>query len=46
MTTIDCIVIQISLNFVHEGPIDKSSLFQLIAGRRAGDKPSPERMMI
>ena len=41
-----CIFIQISLKFVRKGPIDsKSSLFQVMAWRRAGDKPLPEPMM-
>ena len=35
-----------SLNFVPEGPIDnKSSLVQIMAWHRTGDKPLPEPMM-
>ena len=37
------ISIKISLNFVPKGPIDnKSSLFQVMAWRRTGDKSLPE----
>ena len=38
-----CVVIPISLEFVPQGPIDKmSSLVQVMAWRRTGDKPFPE----
>ena len=37
---------QLSLNFVPKGPIDhKSSLVQVMAWRRIGDKPLHEPMM-
>ena len=40
-----CISIHISQKFVPKGPIDnKSSLFQIMAWRRIGDKPFPEPM--
>ena len=40
------IPIKISLNFVPKGPIDnKSSLVQVMAWRRIGDKPLHEPMM-
>ena len=39
-------LIQISLEFVPEGPIDNmSALVQVMAGRRTGDKPLPEPML-
>ena len=42
-----CILIQISLKFVHKGRIDnKTSLVQVMAWRRTGDKPLPEPMLI
>ena len=42
----DRILIQISLKLVFSSPIDnKPSLFQVMAWRRAGDKPLPEPMM-
>ena len=40
------ISIQISLKFVRYGPIDnESALVQVVAWRRAGDKPLPEPML-
>ena len=40
------ISIQISLKFVPNGPIDNTSAsVQVVAWRRAGDKPLPEAMM-
>ena len=40
------IQIQISLKFVHRGPVDnKWVLVQVMAWRRAGDKPLPEAML-
>ena len=42
----NCILIQISLKFVHKGPIDnKSALVQVMAWRRTGDKPLPQPML-
>ena len=42
-----CILIQISPKFVPKGLIDnKAALFQVMAWRRTGDKPSPEPMLI
>ena len=42
----DRIQIQISLEFVHRSPIDnKPALIQVMAWRRACDKPLPEPMM-
>ena len=41
-----CIAIRISLKFVPKSPIDKkSALVQVMAWRRAGDKPLPEPML-
>ena len=41
------ISIKISLSIVCKGPIDnKSSLIQVMAWRRTGDKPSPERVTV
>ena len=38
-----CISIRISLKFVAKGPIDdKSTLVQVMAWRRTGNKPLPE----
>ena len=38
-----CILIEISLKFVPEGPIDnKSASVQVMARRRTGDKPLPK----
>ena len=40
------IAIHISLKFVPEIPVDNmSALFQIMAWRRSGDKPSSEPMM-
>ena len=40
------LLLQISLNFVPEGPIDnKDALGQVMAWRRIGDKPLPERSL-
>ena len=42
-----CILIRISLKFVPWGPFNnKSALVQIMAWRRAGDKPSFELMMV
>ena len=42
----DRILTQISLKYVPRSPIDnKSSLVQVMAWRRTGDKPLPEPMM-
>ena len=42
----DRIMIQISLNHVLRNPIDnKSTLVQVMAWRRSGDKPLPRAMM-
>ena len=39
-------LMQISLKFVPEGPIDnRSALVQVVSSRRTGDKPLPEAMM-
>ena len=41
-----CILIRFSLKFIAEGPTDdKPSLVQVMAWRRADDKPLPEPMM-
>ena len=38
--------IQIALNFISRGPVDnKSTLVQVMAWRRSGDKPLPKPMM-
>ena len=42
----DRIPIQISLNFIPRGPVDKKpALVQVMAWRRIGDKSLPEPMM-
>ena len=42
----DLISMKVSVNFVSKGPIDnKSSLVQVMAWRRAGDKPLFEPMV-
>ena len=41
-----CILIQISLKFFPNGPINnKSALVQVMACRQTGDKPLPEQML-
>ena len=41
-----CILIEISLNFVPDGPIDNiPALVQIMAWRRIGDKPLSESML-